>query len=67
MDIKIIGSRLRNARKANGMTQVELAAKIGVSQAKIARYERGEVDMSVSRLIAIMRAVGIGPEILSGL
>ena len=38
-----------------------------VSQAKIARYERGEVDMSVSRLIAIMRAVGIGPEILAGL
>lgn len=62
-----VGVRLRQARRMHNMTQVELAAKTGIGQAKIARYERGEMDMGVARLIAIMRAVGAGPEILAGL
>ena len=46
---------------------MELAALTGIDQSKIARYERGDVDMGVTRLIAIMQAVGAGPEILADL
>lgn len=62
-----VGVRIRLARRQRGMTQVELAALTGIDQSKIARYERGDVDMGIDRLIAIMQAVGAGPEILADL
>lgn len=38
----VIGKRLRARREALGLTQVELAALVGVSQATISGWERGE-------------------------
>lgn len=35
-----IGKQLKQMRENNGMTQQELAQKIGVTQALIARYEK---------------------------
>lgn len=35
-----IGKQLKQLRENNGMTQQELAQKIGVTQALIARYEK---------------------------
>ena len=41
------------------MTQSDLATLIGSSQSQIGKYERGEQDMSLSRLIEISEALNI--------
>lgn len=53
-----IGSRVRELRTARGMTQAQLAARIGSSQAAIARLEAGGAEPRLSTLDAIARALG---------
>ncbi len=53
-----IGQRLAAFRKARGITQVELAEKLDVSQAVISRYERGDLLLHgelVAQLAGILR------------
>jgi DNA-binding transcriptional regulator YiaG len=52
----VTGKELREIRKTLGLTQVELAAEIGVSGNTVARWERDEVSISqpVSRLLRIL-------------
>ena len=45
----IIGRRIAARRKELGLSQRDVASKIGVSQASIQRYESGTVDMPMSR------------------
>ena len=51
-----IGRRLSEVRKARGITQVELAARLDVSQAAISRYERGELLLH-GELIATLAGI----------
>ncbi len=55
---------IRNARKAVGLTQAELARRVGCDQSEISRLERGERLMSVRMLTAIARALEIPPSAL---
>jgi putative transcriptional regulator len=50
------GSEVRRIRKRLGLTQVELAAKIGVTSNTVARWERGLVRVTepVARLIRLV-------------
>lgn len=50
---------LRNARKAAGITQQQLAEKIGKKREYIAMLEKGETDMQLSTFIMISEAVGL--------
>jgi ribosome-binding protein aMBF1 (putative translation factor) len=50
---------LRNARKAAGITQKQLAEKIGKKREYIAMLEKGETDMQLSTFIMISDAVGL--------
>ena len=43
-NMNITAVRLRRTRRLKGMSQQELADKIGVSKATICRYERGKVE-----------------------
>jgi len=49
-----IGERLRESRRAKRITIVELAAKIGVSQAYLVRVERGEIKPTNEQIETIM-------------
>ena len=50
---------LRQARKASGMTQVELAKTMGVSQNRISRMENGDLgSMSLDTLRRYVEALG---------
>ncbi|MEG1913255.1 MAG: helix-turn-helix transcriptional regulator [Cloacibacillus sp.] len=50
---------LREARKANHMTQVELAKAMGVSQNRVSRMENGDINaMSVETLRKYIEALG---------
>lgn len=47
---KLVGKKLRKAREAMGLSQIELAHKTGVSDAMISKVERGERLMRLGTL-----------------
>jgi len=49
---------LRETRRAAGLTQVELAKKIGLSQSFVSKAEVGERRLDVIQLRAICRVLG---------
>ena len=48
------------ARQAAGLTQRELAARIGRPYTVVANIERGERQIDVVEFVAIARALGVG-------
>jgi predicted transcriptional regulator len=55
MDNNSIAVELREKRKAKGITIVELAEKAGISQAQIARIERGEIKPTSQQIELMLR------------
>lgn len=53
------GEVLRDRRKALGITQKELADRIGRDRSYISRLEKGETDLQLSSFIRIATALGI--------
>lgn len=51
--------KLRNARKSAGITQQQLADKIGKKREYVAMLEKGETYMQLSTFILISEAVGL--------
>lgn len=51
--------RIRSIRKQNGMTQEELAKRIGVKRAVISKYETGAIEPSISQLEEIANALDV--------
>ena len=53
---RIWGARIRNARVAQGLTQVDVAARAGISQNSVSRIERGDgcaLDTQLARAAAL--------------
>lgn len=59
-----LGLRLRRARTAAGLTQAELAERVGMSRAAVANIERGHQRVAAHQLVALAAAVGAEPAIL---
>jgi transcriptional regulator with XRE-family HTH domain len=55
---------LVETRKTAGVTQVELAERLGRPQPFISYFERGERRVDVIEFVAIAKALGIEPEAL---
>lgn len=51
--------RIKELRKAKGMTQQALAVAVGVDRTAIAQWERGDKFPLVSKLPKIARALGV--------
>lgn len=61
-------SRLRRLRENKGLTQVEVAELLGVSQAAYSRLEKGAVEISVEKLMELCAIYGVMPsKLLEGL
>ena len=59
MITEVRARRLADVRKRQNATQVEVAAAMGVSQARVSRIEKGELERSeVETLAAYVRALG---------
>jgi predicted transcriptional regulator len=62
---RVIGE-LAGARRAAGLSQTEVAARMGTSQSVVARLETGEIDARLSTLqryaAAVGRELGLNPE-----
>ena len=61
-----LGARIAEIRKAQGITQVQLAETLSVSQQTINAYEVGRRRMPVSALPTIARHLGVSIEELLG-
>ncbi|RZI98474.1 MAG: helix-turn-helix domain-containing protein [Brevundimonas sp.] len=61
-----VGQRIRDHRKAAGMTQSDLARAAGVTFQQVQKYERGTNRVAASRLSSIAAAVGVPPSELLG-
>jgi transcriptional regulator with XRE-family HTH domain len=59
--LKLVGDRLRMIRKANGLTQEEVAEKAGLQYTYIGGVERGERNISLETLEKIISALGVSP------
>lgn len=53
------GDLIKEARQRAGLTQVELAARLGKAQSVIARWERDDVSPSLETVRDIIRACGL--------
>jgi len=56
-----IGERIRRRRVELGLTQDQLAGRLGVSYQQIQKYERGANRISASRLYALARRLDVVP------
>ena len=54
----IIGEKLKADRLKAGMTQEQLAAKIGTKKSYISRIENGHTDIQLSTLFRIFQGLG---------
>lgn len=55
---------LRTAREKQGITQRQLAERVGMSQSHVWKIENGIVDARVSNVFEIARALGFEPVLL---
>jgi transcriptional regulator with XRE-family HTH domain len=58
---KIFRDELESARREAGLSQEQLAKKVGWDQTYVSKIERGVRRLDVIELIAICEAVGIDP------
>ena len=54
-----LGARLRELRLASGMSLRALARELGISASAVSQIERGAMQPSVGRLIAMVGALGV--------
>lgn len=54
-----VGSKIRQLRKDHGLTQSELARRIGVQQSDLCRMENGEYKVSLDTLFKILGVFGL--------
>ncbi len=66
-DAKIAGARLRELRRARGLTQSELAAKLGMNQALVSNYERGRLRMHGGIVVAFAEVLHVTTDEMLGL
>ncbi len=62
----VLGERITHLRKARGITQVQLAETLGVSQQTVQAYEVGRRRIQVSALPVVARALSVSLEELFG-
>ena len=64
MDYRKLGSRVRQQRELNGLTQGQLAQKVGVSTSFIGHIERGEKKASMETVVSLCNAMAVSPSVL---
>jgi transcriptional regulator with XRE-family HTH domain len=62
-----IGARIRDARRRYGMTQKELAKRIGMHQNSLCDIERGKRQPLANRIAQIAEVLHVSTDVLHGL
>lgn len=61
--IEALGQRLRTARVARGMTQANLAERVGVDRTTIGKLEAGDPSTSLSTVLRVLSTLGLDEDI----
>ncbi len=59
IDMKQMGERIGRLRQEQGLTQVALAEKLGISSQAISKWERGQAFPDLSRLDELSELLGV--------
>ena len=62
-----MGQVIREARREEKITQMELGKRIGANKSYISRIENGLIDLTISTLYSIINALGLRIEIVKPL
>ena len=62
--LRVIGENTRMYRERAGLTQADLAERVGVGTAFISRVERGQKRMRVETLVAVAEALNVSVDLL---
>lgn len=62
--VQVFGERIRSFRKERGMSQIDLANKVGIDRSYIGFLERGERNPSLEMIIKIAEALSTTPDAL---
>lgn len=57
-DLVVLGRSLRVLRTRAGMTQLQLAGRVGIGKPYVSHIENGHLDIRWSTLIALLEATG---------
>ncbi len=57
-DAFIIGEQLKEERLRAGLTQEQLASRVGTKKSFISRVEKGHADIQLSTLVRLFRGLG---------
>lgn len=67
VEAALIGASIREARKANSLTQSQLGERVGVQAAQISKIESGR-NLTISTIVKILKALNLTAEFsVSGL
>ena len=55
----LVGQKIRQIRKERGLTQAELAHRIGVQQSDLCRMENGEYKVALDTLFRVLGVFGM--------
>ena len=61
--VEALGQRLRTSRVARGMTQANLAERVGVDRTTIGKLEAGDAAISLATVLRVLSALGIEQDI----
>ena len=62
MDIaKIVGKNLKEARKAKGLTQKQLATEMNKYQSDYSEYESGKIELDYAKIVFLCNRLDITP------
>lgn len=62
MDIaKVVGENLRMARKAQGITQSQLARELNKYQSDYSEYETGKIQLDYEKIVFLCKRLDITP------
>ncbi len=56
---KSVGELIRQLRKSSGLSQMQLAERIGITYQQVQKYEKGVNQLTLSRIRQISGALGV--------
>ena len=63
---KVVGENLKAARKAKGITQMELSRELQKYQSDYSEYETGKVQLDYEKIVYLCKRLDITPNDLFG-
>ena len=63
----MLNQRIREVRQARGMSQVELAGLLGVTEQSVSNWENDNIQPSIEMLVKLAQTLAVSTDYLLGL